>query len=79
MAMSLLKNIFEKLKQSFPSAELYYYQSNVEGEIINQLQKVGFDYHGIVLNAGALHAIPPLQFTMPSRPSKTPVVEVQYQ
>jgi 3-dehydroquinate dehydratase-2 len=44
---------FDKLQKRFPSAELHYYQSNVEGEIINQLHKVGFGFHGIVLNAGA--------------------------
>lgn len=42
-----------KLKQQFPEIELEYYQSNVEGEIINKLQEVGFSYDGIVLNAGA--------------------------
>ena len=66
---------FEKLKQSFPSAELYYYQSNVEGEIINQLQKVGFDYHGIVLNAGAYtHTSVAIHDAIAA--IKTPVVEV---
>ncbi|WP_395046102.1 type II 3-dehydroquinate dehydratase [Flavobacterium sp.] len=44
---------FEKLKSKYPSVELSYYQSNVEGEIINELQEVGFDYDGIILNAGA--------------------------
>ena len=40
------------LKDQFPDIELEYYQSNVEGEIINKLQEVGFSYDGIVLNAG---------------------------
>ena len=44
---------FEKLKTSFPQIELDYYQSNVEGEMVNKLQEVGFDFDGIVLNAGA--------------------------
>jgi 3-dehydroquinate dehydratase-2 len=44
---------FEKLKSKYPSVKLSYYQSNVEGEIINKLQEVGFDYDGIILNAGA--------------------------
>jgi 3-dehydroquinate dehydratase-2 len=44
---------FEKLKQRFSSIELHYYQSNVEGEIINKLHEVGFSFDGIVLNAGA--------------------------
>ncbi len=47
------ESYFEKLKNRFPSATLTYFQSNVEGEIINQIQKVGFDFDGIVLNAGA--------------------------
>ena len=47
------EGFFEKLKQRFPSVELHYYQSNVEGEIINKLHEVGFSFDGIVLNAGA--------------------------
>ena len=43
---------FEQLKTVFPTLEIYYYQSNVEGEIINKLHEVGFTYDGIVLNAG---------------------------
>lgn len=46
------EDYFEKLKQVFPAVEFSYYQSNVEGELINEIQKVGFDYEGIVLNAG---------------------------
>lgn len=44
---------FEELKLQFPLVQLDYYQSNVEGEIINKLQEVGFSYDGILLNAGA--------------------------
>ena len=43
---------FGELKSSFPSVELYYFQSNIEGEIINELQKIGYSYDGIILNAG---------------------------
>ena len=43
---------FEQLKTVFPTLEIHYYQSNVEGEIINKLHEVGFTYDGIVLNAG---------------------------
>lgn len=46
------EDYFEKLKQVFPAVEFSYYQSNVEGELINEIQKVGFDYDGIVLNPG---------------------------
>jgi len=42
----------EKLKLAFPTVAFHYYQSNVEGELINEIQRVGFDYHGIVLNPG---------------------------
>jgi 3-dehydroquinate dehydratase-2 len=41
------------LKEKFPTLELEYYQSNVEGELINKLQDSGFSYDGIVLNAAA--------------------------
>ena len=40
------------LRERFPQAEIGYYQSNVEGEIINRLHEVGFSADGIVLNAG---------------------------
>ncbi len=42
-----------KLRARYPEVELEYYQSNVEGEMINKLQEVGFTYDGVVLNAGA--------------------------
>ena len=44
---------FAALQERFPDVELAYYQSNVEGELINKLHEVGFTYDGIVLNAGA--------------------------
>lgn len=47
------ENYFEELKSEFASIELEYFQSNVEGEIINKLQEVGFNFDGIILNAGA--------------------------
>ena len=43
---------FNNLKKNYNDIHLEYYQSNVEGEIINKLQSVGFDFDGIVLNAG---------------------------
>lgn len=42
-----------QLKERYPDTELEYYQSNIEGEMINKLQEVGFTYDGVVLNAGA--------------------------
>ena len=41
------------LRTRFPQVRIDYYQSNLEGEIINKIQEVGFDRDGIVLNAGA--------------------------
>jgi 3-dehydroquinate dehydratase II len=43
---------FEELKSKFPDVEFHYYQSNVEGELINELQRVGFTYDGIIMNPG---------------------------
>lgn len=43
---------FEALKQKYPFVEFSYFQSNVEGEIINEIQKAGFENHGIILNPG---------------------------
>jgi 3-dehydroquinate dehydratase-2 len=42
-----------QLQQHFTNITINYYQSNVEGEIINKLHEVGFSYDGIALNAGA--------------------------
>ncbi|HTH56957.1 MAG TPA: type II 3-dehydroquinate dehydratase [Cyclobacteriaceae bacterium] len=66
---------FDRLQKRFPSAQLHYYQSNVEGEIINHLHQVGFDFHGIVLNAGAYtHTSVAIHDAIAA--IKTPVVEV---
>jgi len=43
---------FEKLREKFADITLEYYQSNVEGELINKLHEVGFSYDGIVFNGG---------------------------
>jgi len=44
---------FEQLQSEFPDDEISYFQSNVEGELINNLQAEGFSADGIILNAGA--------------------------
>ena len=44
---------FHQLQSSFTDVYLTYYQSNVEGELINEIQHVGFDVDGIILNAAA--------------------------
>jgi len=43
----------ENLQQRYPDIDINYYQSNVEGEIINKLHEIGFSYDGVVMNAGA--------------------------
>lgn len=49
-------SFFATLQQQFPGVELSYFQSNVEGELINEIQRVGFSVDGIVLNpAGYSH------------------------
>ncbi|WP_077197443.1 type II 3-dehydroquinate dehydratase [Prevotella ihumii] len=48
-----METYFQTLKERYPDIVLEYFQSNVEGELINKLQQVGFTYNGIVLNAGA--------------------------
>ena len=42
-----------ELKTSYPSIKIDFYQSNVEGELINKIQEIGFSYDGIILNAAA--------------------------
>ena len=48
-----MKEYLIKLSKFYPNITLEYYQSNIEGELINKLQEVGFTYDGIILNAGA--------------------------
>lgn len=47
------EDYFTTLQNKFSSLELEYFQSNIEGEIINKLHEAGFTYNGIILNAGA--------------------------
>ena len=65
---------FEKLKAHFPKVELHYYQSNVEGELVNKIHEVGFGFDGILLNAGAYtHTSVALHDAITA--IKTPVIE----
>lgn len=65
----------EALKERFPGVILQYYQSNVEGEIVNKLHETGFDSGGIVLNAGAYtHTSVAIHDAIAG--IKTPVIEV---
>ena len=43
----------QQLRDLYPDIQINYYQSNVEGELINVMQQVGFTIDGIILNAGA--------------------------
>ncbi len=64
-----------QLKAMFPDVEIDYYQSNVEGELIDKMQEVGFDSDGVVLNAGAYtHTSVALHDCI--RAMRSPVVEV---
>lgn len=66
---------YDELKKRFPQVSFNYYQSNVEGEIINKLQEVGFSSDAIILNAGAYtHTSIAIHDAIAS--IKTPVVEV---
>lgn len=66
---------FKTLKSKFLKIELSYYQSNIEGELINKLQEVGFNYDGIIINAGGYtHTSVAIGDCIKS--IKTPVVEV---
>lgn len=47
------KEFFDEVKQKYPDVELDYFQSNIEGELIDKLHDVGFSYDGIILNAAA--------------------------
>lgn len=65
----------DELRKKVPDVNIDYYQSNIEGELINKMQEVGFTYDGIVLNAGAYtHTSIALQDCI--RSLKAPVVEV---
>jgi 3-dehydroquinate dehydratase-2 len=72
-----MENYLPQLREQYPDVEIDYYQSNVEGELINKMQEAGFygDCDGIVLNAGAYtHTSVALHDCI--RSLKCPVVEV---
>ncbi len=63
------------LREQYSQCEITYYQSNIEGELINKIHEVGFDYDGIILNAGAYtHTSIALHDAI--KAVTTPVVEV---
>ena len=66
---------FKSLKAKFPQAGLEYFQSNIEGELINKIHEVGFSYDGIIINAGAYtHTSVAIADAISA--VKTPVIEV---
>lgn len=69
------ENYLKGLKDLFPKITLSYFQSNVEGELINKLHEVGFSFDGIILNAGGYtHTSVALADAVAA--IKTPVIEV---
>ena len=69
------EDYFHALQERFSDLDLHYFQSNVEGEIINKLHEVGFSFAGIIINAGAYtHTSVAIHDAIGG--IKTPVVEV---
>lgn len=65
----------ESLSKKYPDVSISYFQSNVEGELINELQRVGFDHDGIIFNPGGYtHTSVAIGDAVAA--IKTPVVEV---
>lgn len=73
--VATFEDYLKELRIKFPDTEIHYYQSNVEGEIINRIHQTGFSFDGIVLNAGAYtHTSVAIHDAIKS--VETPVVEV---
>lgn len=69
------ESFLEKLKATFPAVTFHYYQTNVEGELINEIQRVGYSYDAIILNPGGYtHTSVALGDAIAA--IKTPVIEV---
>lgn len=66
---------FEELKLSFKDVSLFYYQSNCEGDLIDKIHDVGFEFDGIVFNAGA-YTHTSIALADAIKGIETPVVEV---
>jgi 3-dehydroquinate dehydratase II len=69
------EHFFSTLKNNFPNLALEYFQSNIEGELIDKIQEVGFTLDGIVLNAGA-YTHTSIAISDALAAIKTPVIEV---
>ena len=70
-----METYFQQLRKDYPNVEIEYYESNIEGELINKLQEVGFAYDGIILNAGA-YTHTSIALLDCIRSIQTPVIEV---
>jgi 3-dehydroquinate dehydratase-2 len=69
------EDYLQQLRTAYPDVELRYYQSNVEGELINEIQKQGFDVDGIIFNPGGYtHTSVALRDAVSAIPA--PVIEV---
>lgn len=69
------EQFFTELQSRYPAIGFTYFQSNVEGELINELQRVGFDHDGIIMNPGGYtHTSVAIGDAIAS--IKTPVIEV---
>ena len=72
---SSFEDYLELLRKHYPDHIIHYFQSNIEGELIDQIHKYGFDIDGIILNAGAYtHTSIALSDAIRAIPA--PVVEV---
>ena len=69
------EEFFQTLKLKYKEVEISYFQSNIEGEIIDKLHQVGFDYDGIILNAAA-YTHTSIGIVDAVKGIKTPVVEL---
>ena len=69
------EEFFQTLKLKYTEVEISYFQSNIEGEIIDKLHQVGFDYDGIILNAAA-YTHTSIGIGDAVKGIKTPVVEL---
>ena len=69
------KDYFKILQGKFPFATLHYFQSNIEGELIDKLHEIGFSYDGIILNAGA-YTHTSIAIADAIKSITTPVIEV---
>lgn len=69
------EDYFKMLHAKFSTIELTYFQSNVEGELINKLHEIGFTYDAIILNAGA-YTHTSIAIADAIAGIKTPVIEV---